>query len=166
MPILEMWDEDADVQSSGGEDDNLDWALEIGREVNWREILLAEHQGSPVGVAVLIDAREEETHYWGVDVEKGAWAIDIWIGEARNRSRGFGGQLMKAALTRCFFDHGASAVLVDPLLANVRAIKFYRREGFEAVGPRMFGGDECLVMRATPSGVGHIYGERVNEVGA
>jgi hypothetical protein len=30
----------------------------------------------------------------------------------------------------------------------------------------MFGGDKCLVMRATPSGLGHIYGGRVSEVGA
>lgn len=152
VEILERWDEDEDVQASGGEDDQLDWEFEIPREVAWREILIAEGDEGALGAVVLIDAANEETHYWGDDVEPGAWAIDIWIGESKNRARGYGTQMMKAALARCFDVHGAAAVLVDPLAWNLRAIDFYRRVGFSVVGPRTFGGDECVVMRATSSG--------------
>ena len=40
-----------------------------------------------------------------------------------------------------------TAVLIDPLAANVRAQAFYARLGFAVVGPRRFGTDDCLVMR-------------------
>lgn len=150
VPLLELWDEDPDVAESGGDDDVFDWAWEVPRSVDWRDILVAEADGEAVGVVVLIDAAREETHYWGDDVEPGAWAIDIWIGEERHRSRGIGRQMMESALRRCFGTHAAPAVLIDPLTTNVRAVRFYERMGFVHVGPRRFGGDDCSVMRITP----------------
>jgi aminoglycoside 6'-N-acetyltransferase len=57
--------------------------------------------------------------------------------------------MMQQALQRCFVDHGASSVLIDPLQTNHRAIKFYRRVGFRDVGPRRFENDDCLVMSIT-----------------
>jgi aminoglycoside 6'-N-acetyltransferase len=38
-------------------------------------------------------------------------------------------------------------VLVDPLLSNIQARRFYARLGFEPVEHRMFGADDCLVYR-------------------
>jgi aminoglycoside 6'-N-acetyltransferase len=59
---LERWDEDPDVAASGGGDD---WPFELSRgEFAWRESLIAEENGRPVGFVQLIDAREEESHYW------------------------------------------------------------------------------------------------------
>ena len=40
-----------------------------------------------------------------------------------------------------------TAVLIDPLESNVRARRFYERIGFEQVGPRRFGEDDCMVYR-------------------
>jgi aminoglycoside 6'-N-acetyltransferase len=57
--------------------------------------------------------------------------------------------MMQQALQRCFVNHGASLVLIDPLQSNHRAIKFYRRIGFTDVGPRQFENDDCLVMSMT-----------------
>jgi aminoglycoside 6'-N-acetyltransferase len=37
--------------------------------------------------------------------------------------------------------------VIDPLASNVRAIRFYERLGFRAIERRMFGADDCLVMR-------------------
>lgn len=37
--------------------------------------------------------------------------------------------------------------MIDPKVTNRRAIDFYRRLGFEPVGVRDFGDDECLVVR-------------------
>ena len=143
---LKAWDLDDEVASSGGEDDTYDWDHELQREVEWREFLIAEVGSVPVGMVVLIDALREESHYWGNDVPDGSWAIDIWIGEQVHRSKGFGAVMMMQALRRCFIDHGARVVLIDPLRSNVRAIAFYRRLGFRSVGPRRFGNDDCLVM--------------------
>jgi aminoglycoside 6'-N-acetyltransferase len=147
VETLVRWDSDPDVDASGGDDDEFDWATEVPRSVGWREILVAEEDGRPVGVTVLIDAAREETHYWGDRVDPGAWAIDIWIGDAGDRNRGIGTLMMREAVERCFGAHGATSVLIDPLESNVGAIRFYERFGFVHEGPRRFGDDDCLVMR-------------------
>jgi aminoglycoside 6'-N-acetyltransferase len=147
VELLELWDADPDVEASGGDDDLFDWAAEIPRDVSWRDIFIAEEDGRPVGVTVLIDAAAEETHYWGPEVEHGAWAIDIWIGHPQDRNRGLGEEMMRQALHHCFATRGAQVVLIDPLASNTSALRFYERIGFERVGPRTFGDDHCIVMR-------------------
>lgn len=134
------------MASSGGNDDSYDWEFELGRQLSWQEILIAEEDSRPIGVVVLIDAAEDESHYWGV-IEPRTWAIDIWIGRSQDRAKGFGTQMMKAALERCFVDHEALRVVIDPLITNERAIRFYRRIGFRDVGPRWFSDDHCLVLK-------------------
>lgn len=143
---LEQWDRDPDVSASGGDDDEFDWAYELPRVVPWRELLIAEEDGRPVGFLQLIDAREEESHYWG-DIAPGIWAIDIWIGSPADRGRGIGAEMMHLALERCFARPEVHTVLIDPLRRNERAIRFYERLGFEPVEVRWFDDDECLVMR-------------------
>jgi aminoglycoside 6'-N-acetyltransferase len=55
--------------------------------------------------------------------------------------------MMQLALERCFADARVTAVLIDPLAGNAAAQRFYRRLGFQPVGRRWFGRDECLVHR-------------------
>lgn len=147
VPVLKEWDEDPDVVASSGDDDFYDWEVEIPRTVPWRELLVAEHDGIPIGFVQIIDAREEESHYWGDDVPPNLHAIDIWIGAAEHRGRGLGSEMMRQALDRCFADPRVEAVLIDPLVTNTRAIRFYERLGFRYVETRWFGDDECHVMR-------------------
>ncbi len=154
IPLLQQWDRDPDVSASGGDYDDFDWEYEVPRDVPWRELLIAEADGMPVGFMQLIDAAEEETHYWG-DVPTGPWAIDIWIGEARHRGQGIGEEMMRQALERCFARPAVDHVLIDPLLRNERAIRFYERIGFRHVQVQWFDTDECAVMRFDrPSTVG------------
>jgi aminoglycoside 6'-N-acetyltransferase len=147
--LLKNWDLDEAVEYSGGDDDSYDWDYELPGNVDWREFLIAEVDAVPIGMIVLIDALREESHYWGQDVPADSWAIDIWIGDQEHRSKGYGALMMQQALQRCFVNHGASLVLIDPLQSNHRAIKFYRRIGFTDVGPRRFENDDCLVMSMT-----------------
>ena len=149
MPLLARWDEDPEVRASGGDDDWWDWDAELAIPVPWVEHLLAELDGRAIGFVQLLDAAAEPTRYWG-DVAPGTWAIDIWIGAAADRGRGHGTRMLREAVRRCVEQHGATEVLVDPLAANVRAHRFYRRAGFVPVGPRRFGGDDCLVHRYAP----------------
>ena len=146
VALIERWDADPDVAAFGGGIDWYDWPVELARDVAWRELLIAEETGRPVGFVQLIDAAMEEEHYWG-DVEPGTWAIDIWLGSPADRGRGVGTSVMTIALDRCFDDHGARVVLIDPLITNERAIRFYRRLGFVPVGERWFGDDHCHVHR-------------------
>ncbi len=150
-PRLRTWDLDDAVGYSGGEDGTYDWDRELPRSVPWREFLVAELDARPIGMVVLIDALREESHYWGHDSPQGSWAIDVWIGEAEDRSKGYGTEMMKMALKRCFDVHAASCVLIDPLQSNRRAIAFYSRLGFREVGPRRFGNDDCFVMSISRS---------------
>jgi len=100
----------------------------------------------PIGFIQIIDPRHEESHYWG-DCDEDLRAIDIWIGEEAYLDRGFGTQMMRMAIERCFAPPEVKAILIDPLASNVRVRPFYERLGFKLVGPRNFNGDECLVYR-------------------
>lgn len=146
IELLSYWDTQPHVVASTGDDDVADWAEDIALADDTWEIWIAEEDGRPVGVVQVIDPARERTHYWG-DCDEGLRAIDIWIGEEADLGRGIGTQMMRQVLDASFADPQVTAVLIDPLAANVRAQAFYARLGFAVVGPRRFGTDDCLVMR-------------------
>jgi len=144
--LLAYWDTKPHVIAATGDDDVEDWERELPREVPWREFLIGEEGGRPIGFVAIIDAREEESHYWG-DAEPNLRAIDIWLGEEADLGQGYGSAMMRLAIERCFADQDVTAILIDPLTRNNRAQRFYARHGFIVVGPRRFGDDDCTVMR-------------------
>jgi aminoglycoside 6'-N-acetyltransferase len=146
LPTLRHWDTQPHVIAASGDDGAFPWETELPRDVDWRELLIGEVDGRPVGVMQIIDAAREETHYWG-DAEPNLRAIDIWLGEASDLGKGYGTQMMRLAIDRCFADPRVTAILIDPLASNTRAHRFYERLGFVAVGPRRFGADDCIVYR-------------------
>lgn len=150
LALLQYWDKQPHVIEATGEDDDWNWQWELTRKVAWREQLIAELNGRPIGIIQIIDPAEEETHYWGV-VAENQRAIDIWIGEATDLGQGYGTIMMQQALQRCFANTVVTAVLIDPLVSNTRAIQFYQRIGFKIIEKRFFDEDECLVMKITRS---------------
>ncbi len=146
LELLQYWDTKPHVLEAGGDDDWYDWPVELAQDPPWRAFLIAEVEDRPIGMIEIIDPAEEETQYWG-EVGPGLRAIDIWIGEEADLGRGFGTQMMTLALERCFDDPSVTAILIDPLMRNVRARRFYERLGFRPVGPRVFEKDECMVYR-------------------
>jgi aminoglycoside 6'-N-acetyltransferase len=145
LKVLEFWDTQAHVISADP-DDEWNWAEELLYEPSWREQLMAEIDGKPIGFIQIIDPAEEESHYWG-EIEPNLRAIDIWIGEAENLGRGYGTQMMKLAIERCFVPANVEAILIDPLESNHKAQRFYERLGFKFVENRTFGLDNCRVYR-------------------
>lgn len=145
LALLRYWDEQPHVIASDPNDD-WNWEVELHRSPDWREQLIAEIDGEPIGFLQIIDPAREDSRYWG-DVPADLRAIDIWIGEAENLGKGYGTVMMKLALERCFADPAVSAVLIDPRADNVRAHRFYERLGFQFVERRWFGADECRVYR-------------------
>ncbi len=157
LPTLQYWDQQQHVKDAiGSDDDDWQWEKELPRSVPWRELLIAENKDSEhqvrraIGFIQIIDPQLEETHYWG-EVEANLRAIDIWIGEARDLGKGFGQEMMRLALARCFDSPNVEAVLIDPLSSNTRAHKFYRRLGFEFVETRVFDTEQCSVHRLSRS---------------
>ena len=143
--LLRRWDEQPHVLASDPNDE-WGWEVELARDPDWREQWIAEEGGRPIGFLQIIDPAREETRYWG-DVPPGLRAIDIWIGDAADLGKGYGTEMMRLALARCFAEPSVSAVLVDPLESNVRAHRFYERLGFRFVERRRFGEDDCCVYR-------------------
>ncbi len=144
-PLLEHWDQQPHVVDSDPNDE-WHWAVELERNPDWREQLIAELAGRAIGFVQIIDPAREESHYWG-DVEENLRAIDIWIGEATDLGKGYGTQMMQLAIHRCFAEPQVTAILVDPLVNNTRAHRFYERLGFQRIESRQFGQDDCYVYR-------------------
>lgn len=143
VTLLRQWDEQPHVIESDPNDD-WDWAVELSRDPDWREQLIAEADGRPIGFIQIIDPAREESHYWGECAEN-LRAIDIWIGQPGDLGRGFGTLMMQLAIERCFEDPAVTKILIDPLASNVRARRFYERLGFRHVEDRRFGEDDCAV---------------------
>lgn len=144
-PLLRRWDEAEHVIASDPNDD-WNWEIELARTPDWRQQLVAELDGRPIGFVQIIDPALEDSHYWGA-CGPGLRAIDIWIGEADCLGRGYGSVMMRLALARCFAAPEVHAVLIDPLASNTAARRFYARLGFRPVERRRFGDDDCEVMR-------------------
>ena len=145
LELLRHWDEQPHTVASDPDDD-WGWETELARNPPWREQLIAEVDGRPVGFLQIIDPAEEDSHYWG-DAPPNLRAIDIWIGEASDLNRGYGTAMMKQAIARCFAAPEVTAILIDPLASNTAAHRFYERLGFRFVDRRQFGGDDCFVYR-------------------
>lgn len=144
-PLLRHWDAQPHIIESTGGDD-WQWEAELPRTPAWREMLIAELDGRPIGFIQIIDPAREDSHYWGA-VPEGLRAIDIWIGEADELGKGYGTEMMTLALDRCFADPTVNGILIDPMAHNERAHRFYRRFGFRFVERRRFGDDQCFVFR-------------------
>lgn len=145
LALLRHWDEQPHVIAADPNDD-WGWETELGRRPDWREQLIAEVDGRPVGFMQIIDPAREESRYWG-DSPAGLRALDIWIGVASDLGKGYGTRMMTLALERCFAEASVSNVLIDPLASNVCAHRFYERLGFRFVERRRFGDDDCFVYR-------------------
>lgn len=143
LKLLQYWDTKQHVIDCDPDDD-WNWEVELNYYPTWREQLVAELDGRPIGFIQIIDPFEEETHYWG-DVKKNKRAIDVWIGEESDLNKGYGTQMMQLAIQRCFKEQEVSGILIDPLKSNVKAHKFYERLGFKFVEEREFDGIVCYV---------------------
>ncbi len=145
LGLLRHWDRQPHVVKSDPNDD-WSWESELARNPDWRDQLIAEVDGRPIGFLQIIDPAREETQYWGC-ISSGFRAIDIWIGEASDLNKGYGTRMMQQAIERSFADPAVHTILIDPLEKNVDAHRFYERLGFEYVARRQFGDDCCFVYR-------------------
>jgi aminoglycoside 6'-N-acetyltransferase len=145
LDMLRYWDT---KQHNIESDPNNDWSweTELKKQFSWRELLIAEINNRPIGFMQIIDPYDEETHYWG-EIETNLRAIDIWLGEEYDMGKGYGTIMMQMAFERCFRSSKVNAVIIDPLVSNVRAHKFYERLGFEFIEKRTFGEDDCFIYR-------------------
>ncbi|MEN1784749.1 MAG: GNAT family N-acetyltransferase [Bacteroidota bacterium] len=144
LDLVQYWDTKQHVIDCDPDDDGWVWAQELVRNPEWREQLIAELNGEPLGFIQIIDPYLEETHYWG-PIAPHKRAIDIWIGEEHHLNKGYGTRMMELAIAKCFSDKSVDSILIDPLKTNTKAQTFYKRLGFQFVEERDFGGTTCMV---------------------
>ena len=150
LELVRYWDTKPHVIASDP-DEYWEWEKELkSPQPFWRQQLIAELDKVPIGFLQIIDPFHEESQYWG-NVDENLRAIDIWIGEETNLGKGYGTQMMNLAIERCFSNTNVSAILIDPLVSNKRAIKFYKRLGFAFLEYRTFNNDKCYVMKLNRS---------------
>lgn len=128
LALLKSWDTKPHVRATVPEE-YWNWEEELPRDPEWREQLIAEEDGVPIGFIQIIDPDREETHYWG-GIGKYKRAIDIWIGEEEYLGKGYGTEMIHQALERCFADPQVEEVLVDPVESNEAASRFYQKPRF------------------------------------
>jgi len=143
LDLVKYWDTKQHVIDCDP-DEEWNWKKELKRNPAWREQLIAELNGKPIGFIQIIDPLLEETHYWG-QVKPNKKAIDIWIGEEEHLNIGYGTKMMELAINRCFTDKSINGILIDPLKSNVKARRFYEKLGFEFIEEREFDGTNCVV---------------------
>jgi aminoglycoside 6'-N-acetyltransferase len=134
LEIVEYWETKQHVIDCDPDDD-WDWEIELARNPEWREQLVAELNGESIGFLQIIDPYLEESHYWE-NVSPNKRAIDIWIGEEDNLNKGYGTIMMNLAIERCFANPAVDGILIDPLKSNTKAHRFYERLGFEFIEER------------------------------
>lgn len=93
VPLLRYLDAQPHVRASDPNDDWA-WEVELSKVPDWREQLIAELDGRPIGFVQIIDPACEESHYWD-DVPPGFRAIDLRIGEERELRKGYGTKMMR-----------------------------------------------------------------------
>jgi aminoglycoside 6'-N-acetyltransferase len=151
VPWFDLWDQDPGVIACSTDDpaatvafENTDWTEELQTPSEVSAYYIAELDGRPIGAMQICDPHLEPSHYWG-EIAPNLRAVDIWIGGAADRGKGYGREMMRLALDRCFSAPRVTAVVIDPRASNVRAHRFYARLGFRTVARRTFGADDCLV---------------------
>ncbi|MCC5877054.1 MAG: acetyltransferase [Candidatus Sumerlaeia bacterium] len=142
--LLRGWEKQPHVIESGATNDDWMWETELLVKHEWREQLIAQLDGRPIGYLEIIDPSLESSHYWG-DIGPGHRALDIWIGEPDCIGRGHGTTMMRLAINRCFANDEVHTILVDPLASHMRAHRFYEKLGFRKTDRRYFGDDDCCV---------------------
>jgi aminoglycoside 6'-N-acetyltransferase len=146
--LLKYWDSKPHVLFATGndkpeEDKWLEEQLKKPSDFVW--IFIAELEGRPIGVLQIVDPALEETHYWGENVSQNLRAIDIWIGEESDLSKGYGTIMMTLGINKCFENPKISSIIIDPLEKNHKAIKFYQKLGFQFIENKYFDDDYCAV---------------------
>ena len=115
---LDLWDHDPAVVACSTDDPNamvafedVEWADELAMQSAFYQYFIAELDGRPIGAMQICDPQLEETHYWG-EMAPNLRAIDIWIGAAADRGKGYGADMMRLGarpLLRGSASHGASS---------------------------------------------------------
>jgi len=94
---------------------------------------LVEWEGRPIGYLQFYRLGPEALEQFGYAPDSGVYGMDQFIGEPSLWNRGIGSRMLRLMLAYLFEMEGARRVVVDPIVANGRAIRAYEKTGFQKV---------------------------------
>ncbi len=77
----------------------------------------------------------------------GTFCMDLFIGEENYLNRGYGTKIVQAFIQYVFRNFNAQVLLIDPGVANQRAIRCYEKAGFQFVEIAHDGITDAYVMK-------------------
>lgn len=91
--------------------------------------------GTPVGYLQYYSVADDSLAEYDLpaDLPDRLYGIDLFIGEPDRWGRGIGAAALRATVRHIFDVHRADAVIIDPHVDNVRAIRSYEKAGFRRV---------------------------------
>jgi len=145
LETLEWWHLQSHIVDAGQGKD-YKWERELQRKPDWRQQYIAELDGQPIGFVQVYDPYEEDTGRWE-NMSRKLRAIELWIGEKNNLNKGYGTQIMQQIIAITFSDPDVHALLVDPLMTNKQAQRFYARLGFKFTETKKIYGESCYILK-------------------
>lgn len=85
----------------------------------------------PVGYIQSYVVMGSDSGWWQDERDPGARGIDQFLAHAEQLNRGLGSAMVRAFVDRLFLDPAVTKVQTDPSPDNHRAIRSYRRAGFQ-----------------------------------
>jgi len=94
---------------------------------------LVEWEGAPAGYLQFYPVEANELLEYGYPLEARLWGMDLFLGEPRRWNRGIGTAVVHATVAYLWERYHPEAVVIDPQVANARAVRCYEKAGFERV---------------------------------
>lgn len=145
LETVRWWHQQSHVVDAGPGHD-YKWERELTRNPEWRKQFVALINEQPIGFVQIYDPYDEDTGRWD-NVSRKLRAIDIWIGETDDLNKGYGTTMMQLAMKQAFEDPEVHALLVDPIITNKKAQRFYARLGFKFVESKKIYGESCYILK-------------------
>jgi aminoglycoside 6'-N-acetyltransferase Ib len=138
LPLLSEWLNRPHVRewwpgSPSLEEVHAEFAPILG-EASTTRAYIALGDGQPIGYIQSYVALGSGEGWWPDEVDPGVRGIDQFLAHAEHLGRGLGTTMVRAFLERLFADPAVTRVQTDPSPENARAIRCYRKCGFEPVG--------------------------------
>lgn len=92
---------------------------------------IALRDGEPAGFIQSYRVMGSGDGWWPAETDPGARGIDQFLADGDSLGRGLGRAMISAFVERLFADPAVTKVQTDPSPDNLRAIRAYRRAGFE-----------------------------------
>ena len=144
LPLLRRWLVLPHIAEWWGPVDEEIAGIEDAMESIETEPLIVELDGKPIAYLQTYDPHLEDDHPYA-DQPFGTLGLDISIGPAELLGQGHGGAIL-AQFAEELFDEGAPRLLIDPDIANKRAIRAYEKAGFRPLEERVSQYGHVLLM--------------------